>query len=159
MANSITGFTTFVASTKIRSAPMNTNLEALKTYSPLWQKYTVAYTSFSALGATATGAVTLWSISAAEVTDAHILKHSAAFSGTSITAAVVRLGKTGSDAAYTDDFSVFAAPASSNAQLTQNLACEFSTTSFIITLSLTGGLLSQLSAGSIDVYVRRAEIP
>lgn len=159
MANTITGWNTFVAGTKIRSNPMNTNLSNLKNMSTMWQKYTVAYTSWSALGATATGAVTLWSISADEVVDAYAIKHSAAFSGTSITAAVVRLGKTGDDSAYTDDFSVFAAPSSTNNQLTETLACEFSTTSFIVTLSLTGGLLSQLSAGSLDIYVRRSIIP
>ncbi len=159
MANSITGFTTFVRRTTILSAAVNANFEALKNSSPLWQKYTVPFSSFVALGATATGAVTLYSITAAEVVDAHIVKHSAIFAGTSITAAVVRVGKTGSDGYYADDFDVAQAVSGSAVQLSQGLLCDFSSTSVLVTLSLTGGLLSQLSTGSIDIYVRKATLP
>lgn len=159
MPNTLTGFTDFIPGTRIRSSEVDANFAALKNGSPLWQKYTVGFASFVALGATATGSVVLASLTAAEVTDGYIVKHSQAVAGTSITAAVVRLGKVGTDDQYTDDFDVFQAVGAAAAQLTGGLQCNFSTTSLIITMSLTGGLLSQLSTGSIDVYVRKADLP
>jgi len=159
MANSLSGWYTFAPDTKIRSSEVNANELALKTAAPLWQKYTIPYTSFSGLGATISSNVLICSIGAAEIIDAFVLKTSTLFTGTSITAAVMRIGKTGADAQYTDDFDVKQATGSSVKQITNAIACEQSSTSLILTLSLTGGLLSQLSQGSVDVWIRRAEIP
>lgn len=159
MANSITGFSTFTPRTKIQSSPVNTNFSELKNKSPLWQKYTVAYTSFTALGAVATGSVTLCSITAAEILDYFIIKPTTAFVGTSITAGVFKVGKTGSGAAYVDEYNALGAVSSANVGVTNFLAAEFSSTTMILTMSVTGGLLNQLSQGSIDIYVRRAELP
>lgn len=159
MANSITSFNTFTARTIIRSAEVNSNFSSLKNLSPIWQKYTVPYTSFSALGATATGSVVLFSISAAEILDAFLVKHSTLFTGTSITAAKIKIGKSGSTDEYTDEFDVNQTVAAAARQATNSFCSEFSATSVLVTLSTTGGLLSQLSQGSVDIYVRRAEIP
>lgn len=160
MANSITGWNTFTPTTGIiRSAHVMANFNALKNGASLWQKFTVGYASFSALGATATGSVVLHSLTASEVMSGWMVKHSTALAGTSITGAVARVGKTGADSQYTEDFNVFAAVSAGAAQLVQGLACEFSSTSLILTCSLTGGLLNQLSQGSIDVYVLKNEIP
>jgi hypothetical protein len=98
-------------------------------------------------------------LTAAEVIGGRIVKHTTAITGTSITAAVARVGKTGADANYTDDFNVYQSVAADAAQMTQGLDCAFSSTSMILTLSLTGGLLSQLSTGSIDVYVQKQTLP
>lgn len=159
MANSITGFSTFTPRTKIQSSPVNTNFSELKNKSPLWQKYTVDYTSFTALGATTTGSVNLFTMGASDVFDYFIVKTSTAFSGTSITAAVLKIGKTGVGAAYTDQFDALGAVSSSNSQITNFLTAEFSSTTMTLTMSVTGGLLNQFSQGSVDLYVRRAELP
>lgn len=159
MANSITGFNTFTPRTKIQSAPVNSNFDSLKDMSPLWQKYTVDYTSFTALGATTTGSVALCSMGASEVFDCFIMKATTAFSGTSITAAVLKIGKTGSGSVYADEFNALGAVSSSNASITNLPVAEFSSTTMILTMSVTGGLLSQFSQGSVDVYFRRAELP
>lgn len=159
MANSLTGWSTFVPQTRIKSAEVNANFEALRDQTPVLQKFTVSYTSFQALGATVTGAVTLVSLGASEIIHGTIVKHSAAVSGTSITAGIVRVGKTGTDDFYSDDFDVFQSATASAAQKTRGLDAQFSSTSMILTLSLTGGLLSQLSAGSIDVYVQKSTLP
>lgn len=148
-----------MAQTRIKSAEVNTNFSALRDGSPLWQKFTVSYSSFQALGATATGSVTLVSLAADEVITDRIVKHSTAITGTSITGGVVRVGKTGTDDFYTDDFNVFQAVSAGAAQLTSGLDAQFSATSMILTLSLTGGLLSQLSTGSINVYVQKNTVP
>ncbi len=159
MANSITGYNTFVPATPIKSALVNANFSALRDGAALWQKFTVGFASFQALGATATGSVVLFSLTAAEVVNSRMVKHSTAITGTSITAAICRVGKSGTDDFYTDDYNVFQAVSGSAAQKTQGLDCEFSATSMILTLSLTGGLLSQLSTGSIDVYVLKNTLP
>ncbi len=159
MANSLTTYYTFVPATVIRSASVNANFATIKDGSPFWQKYTVGFASFQALGLTVTGSVVLTSLGAGEVVNARMVKHSEAVTGTSITAAICRVGKSGTDDYYTDDFNVFQAVSGSAAQKTQGMDCEFSTTSLILTLSLTGGKLSQLSTGSFDVYVLKNTIP
>lgn len=159
MANSLSSYNTFVPLTKIKSAELNTNFSTIRDGAPFWQKYTVSYSSFSALGAVATGAVTLVSLTAGEVVNAVMVKHTTALSGGAISAAIARVGKTGTDDYYTDDFNVFQAVASTAAQKTGALNCEFSSTTLILTVSLTGANLSALAAGSIDVYVQKNTIP
>jgi hypothetical protein len=51
MANSISGFNTFVAGTEIQSSPMNSNFTDLIQGAPVWQKYTVAYTNVNTAAA------------------------------------------------------------------------------------------------------------
>lgn len=159
MANSITGWNTFVAGTKIQSAPMNSNLTALKNSSPIWQKYSVSYATLAALGATASANLDVFTIGAGDVLDAIFVKHGTLFTGTSITGATFKCGKTGAPGSYTDEFDVKQAVGSGASQMTSAPTLEFSATTFIVTMSLTGGVMNQLSQGSVDVWVRRAVIP
>lgn len=158
MANSLSSYNTFVPLAKIKSADINTNFSTIRDASPVWQKFTVGYSSFVALGATVTGYVVVTTISGEAVLN-RMVKHSVAVSGAAVSGAVIRLGKVGVDDLYTDDFNVFQAVSGSAAQKTTGLDCEFSATSLIITMSLTGANLSALSAGSIDVYVQKNTIP
>lgn len=159
MANSLSAYNTFVPLQKIKSSEVNQNFATIRDGAPFWQKFSIGFASFQALGATVTGFVTLTALTASEAVGARIVKHTTAITGTSITAAVVRVGKTGTDDFYTDDFNVFQAVSSTAAQKTSGPNCEFSTTSMILTMSLSGGLLSQLSTGSIDVYVQKNTLP
>ncbi len=159
MANSITGQYTFTAGERIRSAYVNSNFSNLRTMSSLWQKYTVSYSSYVALGASITSYVPLFTLDATEVVTGFYVKHSTAFTGGAISAAKVKVGPASSSDKYVDEFDVFAAASSSNFTLVNSLGIENSSTSIVLTLSLTGGNLNALAAGSIDVYVQKSTLP
>ncbi len=160
MPNTISsGYNTFVARTLIESAKVNENFTTIRDRTPLWQKYTIPYTSFVALGATTTAALTLCASTAAEVRDNFIVKHSVAFSGAAISAIATRIGIASNDGYFTDDFNVAQTVASDAFQATANLSPLFTAGSIMLLMSVTGGNLSQLSTGSLDIYVRNAELP
>ena len=159
MANSITGFNTFSAGTLIRSSQVNSNFSSLLTSSEIWNKYTIPYTSYSALGATTTGGVSAFTLDASEIISAFYIKHSTAFSGGAITAAKVKVGIASSTNKYVDEFDVVPAVSSTNFSLSSTLGIENSSTSILLTMSLTGGNLSALVAGSIDLYVKKSTLP
>jgi hypothetical protein len=159
MPNSLTSWTAFAPLTKIESAKMNTNLTALKNQSPLFQKYTIPYTTFSAMGAVASGTTTAFALASNEVIHGFIVKHSTLFTGGAISGASIKIGIAGTTDKYTDEFDVHQAVAASAKLQTEILAFEAALTNVLVTCSLTGGNLSALSQGSIDIYVQKCELP
>lgn len=159
MANSITGWNTFVPVTTIRSAEVNDNEEALRDMSPLWQKYTLTYASFAALGAVATGTLTAFQLASNEVITGVIVKHSTLFSGGAISAAKLKVGIAGEVDRYVSEFDVKQAVAAGASSQNQMVDCPFASTNILVVMSLTGGNLNALAQGSVDIYVQRSELP
>lgn len=159
MANSITGWNTFAPGTLIESAKVNADLGYLKDQAPLLQKFTVAYATFSAMGATAVGTQTVFSLAADDILSGLVVKHSASFSGGGISAAKLKVGIPGNEDKYLAEFDVLQSTGAGVCSLSQLLECEFSATSLIIVLSLTGGNLNALTRGSVDIYVKKSQLP
>lgn len=156
MANSISGFYSFSAGNLIRSSQVNSNLAALVRVTPMWQKYTIPYTSYSALGASISSYVVACSLGADEIIEGFYISHSVAFSGGAISAAKIKVGTPSTANKYVDEFDVFSAASTSNNRLESGFFVENSSTSIAVTLSLTGGNLNALAAGSVDIYVKKS---
>ncbi len=159
MPNSLTSWNTFTPKTKIKSADINTNLTALKNQSPVFQKFTIPYTTFSAMGAVATGTTTAFALANNEIIRGVIVKHSTLFTGTAITAAKIKVGIAGQTDKYGDEFDVHQAVAVGAEQLTEVFEFEGASTNILVTCSLTGGNLSALTQGSVDIYFQKCELP
>jgi hypothetical protein len=162
MPNSLTAAifkTNFAPKTTIKSSEVNQNFETIRDAAPLWQKYTIDFSTFVALGGVAAGTVTAFQLQSDEVINAVMVKHSALFGGGAISAAKVKVGITGDNSRYVDEFDVNQAVAAGANQIAQTMDCQFAATNIIVVLSLTGGNLNGLSTGSIDIYVQKAELP
>lgn len=159
MANSISSINVFVPLTKIKSAEVNSNTTNIIQHSEMWQKYTIPYTTFVAKGAVAAGTVTACTIDSDEIVSGFYAKHSTPFTGGVISAATFRAGVAGDTSKYVDDFDVFQAAGNTTFSLISLLNMENTATTLLVTLSLTGGNLSGLSAGSVDIYVKKSRLP
>ena len=159
MANSITTWYDFVPGTIIRSAEVDSNFEELRDMSPLWQKYTIPYTTFSAMGAVAVGTTTAFALGATEILTGVIVKHSTLFNGGAISAAKIKIGITGENDRFVTEFDAFQAVAAGASHLSQFLECPFAATNILVIMSLTGGNLNALAQGSVDIYVQRSQLP
>lgn len=157
MSNTITGFNVFTEKTLIRSAHVNSNFSNLINLAPLWQKYTVAYTALST--ATASVAYTLFTATADDIISGVYIKHSTAFAGGAISAVKAKIGTSTDDIKYLTEFDVLQATTTTAYSLNSILDKESGNVSILLTLSLTGGNLSDLSAGQVDVYIQKCNIP
>lgn len=159
MPNSLTSWNTFVPQTKIESAKVNSNLTALKNLSSIFQKYTIDYTTFVAMGGVASGTATAFQLANNEVIRGVIVKHSTLFTGGAISAAKIKVGIAGQTDKYSDEFDVHQAVAASAVQTVALIEFEAAATNILVTCSLTGGNLSALSQGSVDIYFQKSELP
>ncbi len=159
MANSITSFNVFVPLTKIESAKVNANFASLIAKSPLWQKVTIPYTTFTAFGAVASGTTTAFALDSNEVVHGVIVKHSTLFSGAAISAAKLKIGISGTTDKYMDEFDVNQAVSVSAKSVNQVLEFEAASTNILVTVSLTGGNLNALTQGSVDIYFNKCALP
>lgn len=120
---------------------------------PVWTKVTIPYTSFST--AATTNSITLLSLVAGGIIHGVKIKHSTAFAGTGITAMTVSVGVTGTVNKYASPFDVFQAVSNTTFQLSNVVGSENhgAATTILITGTSTGGNLSALTQGSVDVWV------
>jgi len=157
MANTATGWTTFVTKTIISSSAMNTNLASLKENGPLWQKYTIAYTDINTASSSFTG--TLYNLDPKEIPEIIIAKHSTAFVGGSISKVDIQVAS----GTYQGmgQFNMFQTVAESAYNIESNpVVPSFSATTVVYyTVSSTGANLDSLTAGTIDIWVKKALLP
>lgn len=120
---------------------------------PTWVKYTVAETAFTAAATTET--IELFSLAAGGIIHAVKQKHSASFTGGSISAFTTSVGITGTLEKYAANFDVFQATGDTVQQITGTLGTEDhgSATSIKITAISTSDNVVNATAGSVDVWV------
>lgn len=159
MANTISGFTTFVTKTIIDSAPMNTNLSNLKDYAPIWHKYTKTFSDFSA--DTSTNQVVLVTATSSENVLGVMLKTSASFTATSnsVTAVTVSLGTSATSDLFLDASDVFQAVTTTASFAAPAMEPFFANTAIIAEMISTGNTLSSLSIGSFDCWILKNTRP
>ena len=122
----------------------------------LWTKYTKVYADFSTAGTT--NSIALFTLPPGGVIHNTKIKHSVAFSGTSISAYTVQVGISGTLNKYSGStaFNVFQAVANTTFGLYANLGSEnhAAGTSILVTATSTGANLNAASgAGSVDIWV------
>jgi len=120
---------------------------------PVWTKYTVPYTSFTA--AATTEDIELFSLPAGDVIHAVKLKHSASFTGGSISAYTLSVGISGTEDKYLTASDVFTAPGDAVHYLSSTVGTEdhASATSIRIEAISTSDNVNAATAGSADVWV------
>jgi hypothetical protein len=131
----------------------SSNCFASSSSGPSWVKTTVPYTSFTSAATTQT--ITLYTLAAGGVIQTAKVKQSTAFSGGSVSDVNVSIGYGGTNTAITPTWDVFSAVTATNYQLVASLfgASQTATNSITITANSTGGNLSTLTAGSVDVWL------
>lgn len=121
---------------------------------PIWRKYTVTKTQLAA--AATTNNITLFTLPAGGIIEAVKIKHSASFTGGSISAYTISVGITGTLAKYAAAYDVFAAPSATAMQLSTTVGTESHTaaTAIKVAATSTGANLSAATAGSVDIWVK-----
>jgi hypothetical protein len=134
-------------------------VDSIAAAAPVWTKYTIAYGALSA--AALTNSITLFSLGAKQVIHGVMIKHSAAFTGGSISAYSVEVGVTGDLLRYASPFDVFQSVGSSTFQASADLSPEdfIGATSIKVTATSVGANLSAATAGSVDVWVLVSTLP
>lgn len=127
-----------------------------------WKKYTLTYSDFSA--AATTGSAALFTLQPREVIDAVVIKHSASFTGGSITAYTISVGLAADNDQYATALDVFQAPADDDTASSYSALGPFlehwtSTTPVLAYATSTGGNLDTATAGSVDILVLTHIVP
>lgn len=134
----------------------NITVEDLSSSSTLLSKNTVAYDDASVALAATSATKTIFSLAAKTVIEYIVVKHTTAFSGGSVSALTLDIG----DASDADELL-----ASYNLMATVSdtawesvsviyLGSFASATNIVATFTATGANLDQLTAGSVDIYVK-----
>lgn len=125
----------------------------------MWTSYTVAYSDLAAAGTS--NSITLASLPAKTVLHAVVIKHSASFTGGTITNYTLSVGVTGTTDKYASAFNVFQAPGNTIGQLSGSLFCDnfAAPTTVLVTGTSVGGLLNTATAGSATIYLCTTTLP
>ena len=93
--------------------------------------------------------------------DSVIIKHNTAFSGGTSTAYTVEVGLTGNTNQYAAAFDTFQATGNTVRSVTNVMDVPNfgATTDVIITARSTGDTLDNITAGSVDIYIRTFLLP
>ncbi len=123
--------------------------------SPIWTKYTVSYTAFTA--AATSESINLLSLLTKQKITGINIRTVTAYVGTSITAATLEIGIVGNTTKHMDAFNVFA---TGDQELTVNFTESYTAATDIkLTMRLVGGNLTAGSAGSFEIYVKTEQLP
>jgi len=126
----------------------------------VWTKYTVSYSSLSA--ASNLSSVTLAALPAKTALHAVVVKHSASFTGTGITAYAVAVGTSANPTKFTPYFDVLQAPGNDIGQSIDtgcNIEDFGASTNIVLSAASMGGLLNAATAGSVDIYLFTSVLP
>jgi hypothetical protein len=120
---------------------------------PVWVKITKTFTDFSA--AALTSSINGYVLPAGGILHAVKVKHSASFTGGSISAYTVSVGISGNETKYAPVFDVFQATSATAYLLGSTLGGEShtATTNIVFQATSTGGNLDQASQGSVDIWL------
>jgi hypothetical protein len=129
---------------------------------PYWTKYTKTYTDLSTAGLT--NDIELFSLPAKTVIHKTVVKHSVAFSGSTIASYTISVGIAGTLAKFIAAFDVFQAVAAttfSSAATTINQSPENFTSAVSVRIAAVavGANLSAATAGSVDMWVETSLLP
>lgn len=118
-----------------------------------WKKFTVVETDFTA--AATSESITLFTLAAGEIIHSVKIKHSASFTGGTISAWTVEMGPAGDTDKYASAFDVFQASSDTTFQLSSSFGSENhgSGTIIQITARSTDDDVLDATAGSVDVWV------
>ena len=123
--------------------------------SPIWTKYTIEYTAFTA--AATDESIELFSNVAKQKITGYDLRIVTAHAGTGITAATLEIGIVGTTDKHLEAFTSFA---TGDVQVLSTFTESYTgATSIKITSRVTGGNLSAGTAGSFEIYVRTEQLP
>jgi len=146
----VSGIATLNGSTEVVQSPASKLI-------PRWLKFTVAESAFTA--AATTEDVELFILAAGGVIHGVKIKHSASFTGGTLSAFTLSVGITGTLAKYASAFDVFQAAAGTTFQLTNTIGSEDhgATTSIRLAAVSVGDNVVAATAGSVDVWVLVSE--
>lgn len=127
---------------------------------PAWRKFTKSYSDL-ATGA-ATNSVTLTTLTTRQTVHTAVIKHSASFTGGTLTEYFMSVGFTGSPTYLVPGFNVFIAPSANDYYLstsTQIVPTFGGSQDVTLSASSTGGNLDQATQGSVDVWLLISTLP
>lgn len=118
-----------------------------------WKKFTVLETAFTA--AATSESITLFTLAAGEIIHVTKIKHSASFTGGTLSAWTMEVGISGDEAKYASAFDTFQAAADTTFQLSAGLGSENhgAGTAILLTARSTADDVLDATAGSVDVWV------
>lgn len=119
-----------------------------------WKKIVVANTDFTPSGAVTT--ISLFILTAGSIIEGIKIKHSAAFTGGSVSAATIEVGVTGTLGKYASAFDVFQAPGDTVQQhsLVFDGEDHANPATISATLRTTGGVSGDLTAGDAEIWAK-----
>lgn len=127
----------------------------LNTSYPIWTKYTIAYTAFTA--AATSESIELFSNLTKQKITGYDVRIVTAHAGTGFTAATLEIGIVGTTNKHVEAFNSFV---TGNVQVLTNFTESYTgATSIKITAKVTGGNLNAGTAGSFEIYVRTEQLP
>lgn len=132
----------------------NVTLEDFAATSTLLSKYTVDYSDIAAAATTDTE--TLVSLPQKTIIEYIVIKHSTAFAGGSVSALTVDVGDSADADRFISAFDVMqtVGEAASETVSVIYIGAFASATNIILTATATGDNLDQLTAGSVDVWIK-----
>ncbi len=118
-----------------------------------WKKFTVLETAFTA--AATSESITLFTLAAGEIIHATKIKHSASFTGGTLSAWTMEVGISGVEDKYGSAFDTFQAAADTTFQISSVFGSENhgSGTTILLTARSTDDDVLDATAGSVDVWV------
>lgn len=130
----------------------NYTAEDFSATSTLLTKYTIGYADIAAAATTDTE--TILALPQNTVIEMLVIKASEAFAGGSISALTMDIGDATDADELAASFDLVAAVSATNFQIISAPYVQFTTTNIIASFTATGDNLDQLTAGSVDIWIK-----